>query len=139
VGVREADVRRLPGYVHVLDADVPAYRITPGELDVATGNRVLCVELSFDVAKDAAAELAREALERVGIVREGAPAQDLGVFAGPTFTDPTADNVERHARAVEQLHGLELPASVIGGAQAFGFDTFNEQVIQGLQAAEVAD
>jgi hypothetical protein len=139
VGVQEADVRRLPGYLHVLDTDVPAYRITPGELDVSTGNRVLCVELSFDVAKDAAAELARNAVQRVGIVDEGAPTQDLGVFAGPTFTDPTADNVERHARAVELLRGLDLPASVIGGAQAFGFDTFNEQVIQGLQAAQLAD
>ena len=139
VGVREADVRRLPGYVHVLDADVPAYRITPGELDVPTGTRVLCVELSFDVAKDDAADVARTTLQRVGIVREGASTEDLGVFAGPTFTDPTADNAARHARAVESLYGLELPATVIGGAQAFGFDTFNEQVIQGLQAAEDAD
>jgi hypothetical protein len=137
VGVQETDVRALPGYVHVLDADVPAYRITPGELDAATGTRVVCVEMSFDVAKDAAADRARDALQRVGIVREGAPTQDLAVFAGPTFTDPTADNVERHARAVEQLQELDLPAVVIGGAQAFGFDSFNEQVIQGLQAAQV--
>jgi hypothetical protein len=139
VGVQEADVRRLPGYVHVLDPDVAAYRITPGELDEQAGTRVLCVELSFDVAKDDAADVARAALQRVGILREGAPTEDLGVFAGPTFTDPTADNVERHAQAVESLRGLGLRASVIGGAQAFGFDSFNEQVIQGLQAAEFAD
>jgi hypothetical protein len=138
-GVQEVDVRRLPGYVHVLDADVPAYRITPGELDADTGTRVLCVELSFDVAKEAAAELARDVLQRVGLVREGAPTQDLGVFAGPSFTDPTADNLDAHARAVEALRERSLPASVIGGAQAFGFDSFNEQVIQGLQAAHLAD
>lgn len=136
VGVREADVRRLPGYVHVLDSDVPAYRITPGELDERTGTRVLCAELSFDVGKEAAAERAREALVRVGIVDEGAPTQDLGVFAGPTFTDPTADNSRRHARAIEQLQALQLPGTVIGGAQAPGADSFNEQVVQGLQAAE---
>lgn len=135
VGVREADVRRLPGYVHVLDADVPAYRITPGERE-RTGTRVLCAELSFDVGKEAAAERAREALVRVGIVDEGAPTQDLGVFAGPTFTDPTADNLQRHARAIEQLQALQLPGTVIGGAQAPGADSFNEQVVQGLQAAE---
>lgn len=136
VGVAESDVRRLPGYLHVLDADVPAYRITPGELDLGTGNRVLCVELSYDVAKDAAGGLARTILERVGVVREGAPTQDLGVFAGPTFTDPTVANVGQHARALERLAGLDLPATVIGGAQAFGADSFNEQVIQGLQAAD---
>jgi hypothetical protein len=139
VGVREDDVLRLPGYVHVVDPDVPAYRITPGELDAATGIRVLCVELSCDVPEDLAAQRAREALERVGIVGEEAPMQDLGVFAGPTFTDPTADTVERHGRAVARLHELGLRASVVGGAQAFGFDSFNEQVIQGLQAAAAAD
>lgn len=138
VEAREADLVELPGFVDVVDPEVAAYRITPGEVDPAAGNRVLCVELAHDVRTDTAAEVARGALQRVGVLREGAVTQDLGVFAGPTFTDPTADSLERHAFALAELQARELRAHVVGGAEAFGSDSFNEQVLQGLRAAASA-
>jgi hypothetical protein len=134
--VRESDLVELPGFVDVVDPEVAAYRITPGQLDHVSGTRVVCVELAHVVDTDSAAEVARAALERVGILRAGSATRDLGVFAGPTFADPTADNLARHAEALAGLQSLELDAVVVGGALAFGSDAFNEQVVQGLQAAE---
>lgn len=138
VEVREADILTLPGFVHVVDPDVRAYRITPGALDARAGARVLCVELAHDVAKDAAAATARGVLQQVGVLVDGATTRDLGVFAGPTFTDPTADSVVRHGAALAELRRLDMQAAVIGGVEVFGADSFNEHVIQGLHAAEFA-
>ncbi|RBY79619.1 hypothetical protein DQ238_10550 [Geodermatophilus sp. TF02-6] len=134
VGVREADLRALPGFVDVLDADVAAYRVTPGA-PYGAGCRVVCVELAHDVPQEAAARTAHGVLQRVGLLRAGAAADDLGVFAGPTFTDPTADNLRLHAAALDRWRDLAVPATVVGGAQAPFADSFNEQVLQGLQAA----
>jgi hypothetical protein len=134
--VAAADLRALPGFVHVHDADVPAYRVTPGHEDPATGDRVLCVELAHDVPAEDAPARARAVLERLGILAEGAPAADLGTFAGPTFTDPTAETVQRHAAAVARWHELALPGLVVGGALTMGADSFNDQVVQGLHAAQ---
>jgi hypothetical protein len=136
LGVRESDVTALPGFVHVLDPDVPAYRVTAGALDEATGTRVLSVELGHDVPSDEAGATARRVVERLGLLAAGAPVRELAVFAGPTFTDPTADTVERHAAAVRRWEEFDVDAVVVGGALAFGYDSFNEQVLQGLQAAE---
>ncbi|WP_157519219.1 hypothetical protein [Modestobacter sp. Leaf380] len=134
VAAREDDVRETPGFVHVVDADVPAYRVTPAPAD-DSGTRVFCVELAHDVAEGAAAEVAAAVVTRLGLVREGTQLVDVAVFAGPTFADPTADTLRAHRAAAEQLAGLELPAAVLGGALAFGSDTFNEQVVQGLHVA----
>jgi hypothetical protein len=136
VEVREADLVQMPGFVDVLDPEIPVYRITSGEIDAGTGTRVLSVELAHHVAAEESAEVVRAALQRIGLLREGASTRDLGVFAGPTFTEPTADSLERHTAALAGLRGLDLHAAVVGGALAFGSDSFNEQVLQGLQAAE---
>jgi hypothetical protein len=137
VGVREDDVLARPGFVHVLDAAVPAYRVTPGERDAA-GSWVFCVELAHDVRAEQAAATAAGVLRTLGLVREHAATEDLGVLAGPTFTAPTADNLRRHTVALGRWHELGLPALVVAGAQAPFADSFNEQVVQGLQVAASA-
>ncbi|MGY1813841.1 NAD(P)-binding protein [Blastococcus sp. SYSU D00820] len=134
LGVPESAVAELPGFVHVLDPDVPAYRVTPG--DSVEGTRVVCVELAHSVPRAEVVDTARDVVVRLGLVPEGTPLADLGVHAGPSFTDPTADSRDRHAAALAEWAGRELDAVVVGGAQAFGYDSFNEQVLQGLQAAE---
>ncbi len=134
VGVAETDLARLPGVVHVLDPAVAAYRITPGERD--GGTRTLCVELAHDVADDDAGATAAAAVRTVGLLPEGAGVRELATLAGPTFADPTAANLQRHAAAWAAWQDLGLPVHVVGGAQAFGYDSFNEQVVQGLQVAE---
>jgi hypothetical protein len=136
VEVAEDDVVQLPGVVHVLDPAVPAYRVTPGERDASTGARVLCVELCHDIATEGAVATAAAAVRRIGLVREGAAVRGLTAVAAPAFSDPTAQNRARHEAAWAAWRELDLTAVVVGGAQAFGYDSFNEQVVQGLQVAE---
>jgi hypothetical protein len=135
VEVADADVLALPGFVHVVEPSLDAFRITPGDRDAAGGGRTLCVELRHDVRAAERPEAVREALERTGIVREGAQLTPLASFAGPTFTAPTADSVRRFEVARAAFAELGIDATVIGGANAFGADTLNEQVMQGLATA----
>jgi hypothetical protein len=130
VEASESDLLALPGFLHVVEPSLDAFRITPGERTGAA--RTLCVELRHDV-RDAAA--VRASLERTGILREGAPLTELGTFAGPTFTAPTAESVRRFEAARDAYAERGIDAIVIGGANAFGADTFNEQVMQGLAVA----
>jgi hypothetical protein len=134
VDVKEADVISLPSFVHVVDADVPVFRLSRGERH--DGRVVVCVECAHDVAKEAAPAVAAAALERLGVVREGASMTSLAAFAGPTFTAPTFANVARFAAARDAYDERRIRARTIGGSEAFGADAFNEQVIQGLAAAE---
>jgi hypothetical protein len=134
VEVAEADVLALPGFLHVVEPALDAFRITPGDRD-ATGARTLCVELRHDVRAEEHPEAVRAALERTGVVREGAQMTPIASFAGPTFTAPTGDSVRRFDAARAAFAELGIDATVIGGANAFGADTLNEQVMQGLATA----
>ncbi|MCW3014139.1 MAG: hypothetical protein JWO02_1231 [Solirubrobacterales bacterium] len=133
VQVRQDDVLELPCFVHVIDPDIRIFRLSRGEVH---GERVaICVELAHDITKDAAPAVAAAALERLGIVREGAQTVGLAAFAGPTFTAPTFANVTRFTAARAAYDALRIPARTIGGSEAFGADALNEQLIQGLAAA----
>jgi hypothetical protein len=134
VAVAEDDLAALPGFLHVVDPAFVPYRITPGER--AGGRRVLCVELRHDAAEDDAVPAARAVLERTGLLREGTELELIAFFSGPTFTAPTAAALAAFDAARDAYAAQGLDAVVVGGAVAFGADAFNEQVVQGLQAAE---
>jgi hypothetical protein len=133
IDVLQDDVLELPCFVHVHDPDIRVFRLSRGERHA--GRVTICVELAHDVTKDAAPVVAVAALERLGIVREGADSVCLAAFAGPTFTAPTFANVARFTVAREAYDALGVPARTIGGSEAFGADALNEQLIQGLAAA----
>lgn len=136
VEVAEDDVRQLPSFVHVIDADVPVFRLSRGER--RDGRVTVCAELAHDVPKADAASVAAAALTRLGLIREGAPVHTIAAFAGPTFTAPTFANAERFAAARAAYDALGLRAQAIGGCEAFGADALNEQLVQGLRAAQLA-
>lgn len=136
VEVAEDDVLRLPSFVHVADADVPVFRLSRGER--RNGRITVCAELSHDVAKADAPAVAAMALARLGLIREGAPVHTIAAFAGPTFTAPTFANAGRFAAARAAYDALGLRAQAIGGSEAFGADALNEQLVQGLRAAQLA-
>ena len=54
----------------------------------------------------------------------------------PAFTAPSAGNLAAFGAAQESFNRLSLDAEIIGGAAAFGADSLNEQIIQGLRAGE---
>jgi hypothetical protein len=131
--VAEDDLLSLPGFVHVVEPSLDAFRITPGER--RDGSRILCVELRHDLPENHVPGAVRRSLEGVGIVREGAAIEPIGAFAGPTFTAPTAESVRLFEAARARFAELGLDAVVIGGANVFGADTLNEHVVQGLATA----
>ena len=133
--VRESDLLALPSLVHAPDAGVPAFRVSPGEA-VPGGRRILVVELRHDTVTDEIAAAARASLTATGIVREGAQVEIVHRLAGHGAPEPTRDSMRRFAAAREALDRAALRAEIVGGAAAFGADSFNEQVIQGLRAEE---
>jgi hypothetical protein len=134
--VAESDVLALATFVHTPDPDVPAFRISPCD-DAPAGARVFTVELRHDTAPADITVAVRESLQRVGVVREGAPIDIVHHLVGPGFPDPSRHEVAAFAHAHAALENASLDAEVVGGAAAFGADSFNEQVIQGLRAEEI--
>jgi hypothetical protein len=135
--VAEGDLLALPSVVHLPDPQLPAFRVSAGD-DHRLGRRQLVVELRHDVVATDAPEAVRSALVGAGLAREGAAVDLLHhlAIAGPA--DPSAASVAAFAAARERLDAIRLPAEIVGGASAFGADSLNEMVIQGLRAEEMS-
>lgn len=133
--VDERDVLALPALVHVPDPDIDAFRISPGD-PPAPGRRALTLEMRHDMPAGRVAAAVRRAVVATGLVREGAPVEVVHHLAGPAMPDPGPAARAAFAAARARLNEARLDAEVVGGAAAFGADSFNEQVIQGLRAEE---
>ncbi|MDB5370286.1 MAG: hypothetical protein JWP20_1844, partial [Roseomonas sp.] len=82
---------------------------------------------------------ARRALEEAGLLRPGAPARLLHAMAGPAQVAPTAGNHALHGAAAAAFGAaLGGMARVLGGARRFGFESFNDQVVDGLHTGDPA-
>ncbi len=126
VSVAEDDIRCLPSTVMIPDPSVSAYRITDG--GQVGSQRLVCLE-------GTTLDRASADLERLGIVREGARLSPVHEMHTPGFAAPTAANRDRFDEARRATADVLGDAVVIGGAGAFGADSLNEQIVQGLWAA----
>ncbi|HMN98729.1 MAG TPA: hypothetical protein PKD59_04900 [Miltoncostaeaceae bacterium] len=133
--VDERDVLALPALVHVPDPEIDAFRISPGD-PPAPGRRALTLEMRHDLPAEHVADAVRRAVVATGLVREGAPVEVVHHLAGPAMPDPGPGAQAAFEAARARLNDARLDAEVVGGAAAFGADSFNEQVIQGLRAEE---
>jgi hypothetical protein len=122
--------------LNVVDPDIPALRISSGGRG-APGTQLLTVELRHDLPEDEIAPAALASLLRTGVVDPDAELEVVMSAAASTFALPTRAAAEAFTDARNALDALELDAVVVGGAAAFGADALAEQIIQGLQAAEV--
>ena len=134
--VAEADLLADPSLVHAPEPGVPAFRLSAAG-DDAPGTRAYTLELRHDTRPDDVERAVRESLELTGVLREGAPVTVLHRLVGPAFPDPSHRELGAFAAARAELEEARLDAEVVGGAAAFGADSFNEQVIQGLRAEEM--
>ena len=82
--------------------------------------------------------MASDSVRRLGLVAPGAAIDVIRAVAIPSFPYPSFANREtfRVARAAFDERGCATGAKIIGGAAAFGADTFSDQIVQGLKAAE---
>jgi len=133
--VAEADLLADPSLVHTPEPGIPAFRFSAAG-DDAPGERTYTLELRHDTRPDDVAGAVRRALEGTGVLREGAPVRLLHQLVGPAFPDPGPEALAAFEAARARLNDAGLRAEVVGGAAAFGADSFNEQVIQGLRAEE---
>jgi len=127
VSVAERDILSLPSTVMVPDPSVTAFRVNDG--GAHEDERLISIE-------GARLAHAQADLERLGIVRERACLGPVHEMHAPGFAAPTAGNRCRFAAARTEAMPILEDVTVIGGAMAFGADSLNEQVAQGLWAAE---
>ena len=134
--VDERDLLAAPSLVHAPEPEIPAFRVSAAGGD-RPGSLLLTLELRHDTRPADVARAVRESLELTGVVREGAPVEVVHQLVGPAFPDPSRREVDAFDAARARFEAAGLHAEVVGGATAFGADSFNEQVIQGLRAEEL--
>ena len=137
VDVAEDDVVDLPSVLCSAEPDGPLYRVTESLVDRRPGYRTMCCEMDHRRDEpDDWLRLTTEALTDLGVVRPGAAVERVAAASRPAFVAPSPENRAAFGAAREAYDLQRLPAVVVAGASSFGVDTFNEQVIQGLAAAE---
>jgi hypothetical protein len=136
--VADRDVIELPSLVNVVDADLPAIRVSSGGL-ARPGHRLLTVELRHDLSEAEIPAAARRSVERLGLLRPGAELTEVRSAAVASFALPNKRNLRRFELAAAELADRQLDIEVVGSGVGFGADALGEQIIQGLRAKEVQD
>jgi hypothetical protein len=134
----EADANALPDgldLVHVLDPDNPVARVSSGSTTPDPRRRLLAVELRHDQPEQTIARDAIAGLRAAGLLKGGDP-RPIHQGAMATLPVPSKETRARLNDAHARLRARELPAQLLGGALEPGADSLNEQVVQGLRAAE---
>ncbi|MEY2571713.1 MAG: hypothetical protein QOE63_2063, partial [Acidimicrobiaceae bacterium] len=135
IGVPDDQLDAPPSTLFVPDVANPLYRVSQSMASTSPGVVVLTCELRCDTAADKAGATALRALCDIGLL--DAPTGDvLHAVAVDSFVAPSAANDAALRGAVDALAAQELSVEIIGGASGSGADSFNEQVVQGLAAAE---
>ena len=136
-GAEQTDV--MPSVQWVVDDRIPVHRVTQnrGDLPNTDGGRTWIVEMRHDLpASDLDGE-AINALEVLGLGTKGR-SNVIASMQVPSFVLPSRSNAQSFDTASAELRDRELPMTIVGGARCFGVDSLNEQIVQGLQAAEIA-
>jgi len=137
ISVDEADAHRQPSVLTVVSPSIEAFRVSCETVPMP-GRVLYTVETSCVVPPERIAEVASDSIRRLGLVAPGAAVEVIRAVAIPSFPYPSFANREafRAARAAFDERGCASGATIVGGAAAFGADTFSDQIVQGLKAAE---
>ena len=125
----------LPSVMWMIDADIPAYRVTRnrGDDDEAQ-TATWIVELSRSADEDQLVAEAQQVLATLGLTSE--PGRAIKSAAIDSFVAPTFSNSANFSAARSVVDDQALPMEIVGGALAFGVDSLNEQIVQGMRAAK---
>ncbi|HYF25994.1 MAG TPA: NAD(P)-binding protein [Baekduia sp.] len=136
VEVDEDDLLLDPSLLHVVDPGNPVARVSEGSSSPHPGRRLLTVELRHDLEAEAIDDAAAHGLRDAGVLVHEARVTPVFRGAMPTFDAPTRETRDALQAARAHVEALGLDATVVGGAAGAGADSFNEQVVAGLAAAE---
>jgi len=136
--VPDADVRSVPSAIFATEPDIGVFRVSENLADRRTGHRTFCCELDHRADDPTAwADVARSALVALGLVVPGAGIEVVTAASRPAYARPGPSDLAAFRQAAARFDEQAVPALVVGGAAAFGADSFNEQVVQALAAVEV--
>jgi hypothetical protein len=135
VAVDQDDVPDDVGVRFVADPEIPMFRVTRNSSDAADGEAVLVCELAHWVGADEAGAVALESLAHAGIAR-GCRRRVLHAMQAPALMVPSAGHKRSFDEAKRAFDAHDVDVRLVGSAVAFGVDSFNEQVVQGLLAAQ---
>jgi hypothetical protein len=135
VDVSEDAITDRASVLFVIDREIPVFRVSENTGDHQPRRRTLVCELPGSVAAADAPQTALDAIAKLGSIEPGAVPEVVNVLVGPSLVTPSFDNRARHADGLAVLRQADLPVDSVG-VDAFGADSFNEQVVQGLAAAE---
>jgi hypothetical protein len=137
----ERDLLHNPAALLLCDATAPAFRISdngamPADHSAGTSQRLLMIEFGHRLAAPGESEV-RTVLENTGLLRPGAGLRLMHALAGPAQVAPHVDNQVGHAAAAAGLAAvLGVGPRILGGARRFCFESFNDQVVDGLHTGE---
>lgn len=135
VDLPESDVASLPSVLFSAEPQVGVMRATDSRADERAGWRTVCCEVACGVAPEDREAAALAGLVELGVATSVERAEVVTSVSVPAFPVPSAANRATFAAARDAFDAKGLPVRVVGGPTAFGVDSFNEQVVQGLAAA----
>lgn len=140
VEVAEADLLHASFSLMLCDADATAFRISIGGSSPRPGHVVLVLEFGRWPEGEAPPDLAAAgtALVQAGLLRPRAPLRLLHSLALPCLVAPSFENHARFAAARAAFAALGWQGRLLAGANRFGFESLNDQVVEGLHLGESA-
>ncbi|MEZ5179036.1 MAG: hypothetical protein R2746_12410 [Acidimicrobiales bacterium] len=135
IDLPDDDVASLPSVLYSSEPEVGVFRVTDSVADVVPGWRTACCEVACHVTEWDREATALEALRALGVARTTDRARVVASVSVPAFAAPTGPNKAAFDAARAAFDARGYPVRLVAGPTAFGVDTFNEQVVQGLAAA----
>jgi hypothetical protein len=140
VEVAEADLLHSPFSLLLCDPDAAAFRISVGGITPRPGHHVLTLEFGRWEAGSPPPDVLRAgtALVQAGLLRPRAPLRLLHSLVAPCLVAPSFANHARFARARAEFAELGWAGRLFGGANRFGFESLNDQIVEGLHFGDTA-
>jgi hypothetical protein len=135
VDLPQQDVASLPSVLYSAEPELGVFRVTDSVADIVPGRRTVCCEIACHVPSHEREATALEALVALGVAASVERASVVASVSVPAFAAPTGPNRAAFDAARAAFDRHHLPVHLVAGPTAFGVDTFNEQVVQGLAAA----
>ena len=134
IDLPESDVASLPSVLFSAEPGIGVMRVTDSRADQRDGWRTVCCEVACDVAAPDREAVALRGLVDLGVASSVERAVVVTSASVPAFAVPSATNLDRFVAARAAFDALGMRLRVVGAPTAFGVDSFNEQVVQGLAA-----
>ena len=138
--IKSEGIKKHFSSAFIVDGDIPCYRIT--QFDRCAGAKTdtsrICMEFNTDKAKDInSPDFCMDILQtlKVADTKTVVLKEDIKNFKQALML-PTPENLKAYSEMDKVVEGAISPALAIGGTGGFSSTSFNDQVVQGMKAAQ---